>query len=123
MVTRDVFAIVGSEHWPDGSEPRVKAMIRAAIEAYPPDMIISGGAAGVDTWAVEVARGMGVPCQEFPPNNRRWAPDGFKARNIVMARTCTRMLAIRSLTSTRYGSGWTADYAEKIGKPVVRLTT
>lgn len=119
----DVLAVVGSEHWPadSDSEERVKEVIRAVVAIRRPDKVISGGAAGVDTWAIQVAKELGIDYEEFRPKNRRWAPDGFKARNIVIARTCTRLLAVRSRLSTRYGSGWTADYAERLGKPVRRV--
>lgn len=118
----DVLAIVGSEHWPAGAELRVKALIREELEKTRPDMVISGGAPGVDTWAVEVAEQMNIPYdyQSYLPEKRQWAPRGFKARNIKIGRACTRMLCIRSGLATRYGSGWTADFTSKLDKPVDR---
>lgn len=118
----DVLAIVGSEHWPVGSEGQVKAVIREVLGRRRPDMVISGGALGVDTWAIEVAEEMAIPYdyESYLPEKRQWEPRGFKARNIKIARSCTRILCIRSRLATRYGSGWTADYAERLNKPVDR---
>lgn len=119
----DILAIVGSEHWPPDSEARVKDVIRDHLEERRPELVISGGAGGVDTWAVQVAEELGIPCnyEGFLPEHRRWRPNGFMARNMKIGNTCTRLLAVRSSTSTRYGSGWTADYTEELGKPVKRI--
>lgn len=121
-MSEDILAIVGSEHWPAGGEQKVKAIIRAELEKQRPDLVISGGARGVDTWAVEVAEEMKIPYDfaSYLPKKRQWVPNGFKERNIAIAKRCTRMLCIRSGLATRYGSGWTADHAEKLGKPVDR---
>lgn len=116
----DVLAIVGSTSWPDGDLAQVRRFIETAIEDDRPDEIISGGAAGVDELAVQIARERGIPYREFRPRNRRWQPNGFKERNLKIANECTRLLAIRSQYSRTYGSGWTADRAEEHGKPVQR---
>lgn len=87
-----------------------------------PDLLVSGGAEGVDTWAVQTASELGVPYREHLPKHRRWAPDGFKARNDLIAADCTRLLAIRCAESKTYGSGYTRDEAERRGKPVRTVT-
>jgi hypothetical protein len=33
-----------------------------------------------------------------------------------MAEACTHLLAIRSMWSSTYGSGWTADQARRLGR-------
>lgn len=117
----DILAVVGSSKWPVGSERPVKDYICGYLGGGPlPDLIISGGAAGVDSWAIEVARELGVPYdfRNYLPENPRWQPRGFKARNLKIARTCTRLLAVRSVTSRTFGSGWTAIMAEELGKSV-----
>lgn len=116
-------AIVGSRTFadPDG-ERRARELIRMAIGPLcHGDMVVSGGAkAGVDHWAEEIAAEFGREMRVYLPENPRWEPDGYKARNILVARDCTGLLAIRCARSPTYGSGWTADMAEKLGKPVTR---
>ncbi len=81
--------------------------------------IVSGGEpTGVDAWAEQEANSWGVPTIIHHPKTKDW--QGFKARNILVAEACTVLYAIRSTKSTTYGSGWTADYAEKLGKEVHR---
>lgn len=119
---RDILAIVGSEHWPDSSyEEMVKDVVRLHLARRRPDKVISGGAPGVDRWAVEIACEMAIEFEEFLPKRRQWAPEGFRDRNIIIGQTCTRLLAIRYKHSRRYGAGWTADYTHGLGKPVKRI--
>lgn len=119
---RDVLAIVGSTDWTGAEEDfvRAQALIAHTLTDSRPDKVISGGAHGIDAVAIAIAKAMGIPTQEFPPRFRRWAPNGFKARNIVIVQECTRLVVIRSSVSKTYGSGWTADLAERRGKPVER---
>jgi len=91
------------------------------VSHYAPTLIISGGAEGVDTIAEEIADARGIPKKIFLPDIHRWEPDGYKARNILIAQECTHLLAIRCSKATTYGSGWTADYAESIGVTVQRI--
>ena len=99
---------------------RARAIIEAALDLRRPDQIISGGAIGVDGLAHVVAGERGIPFSEYLPRFRRWAPGGFRERNLLIASACTRLLCIRSGAATTYGSGWTADRAEGIGRPVTR---
>lgn len=57
----------------------------------------------------------------FPPRNERWEPEGYKERNTKIAEECDVLYSIRSSKSETYGSGWTADHAEKLGKEVYRI--
>lgn len=118
----DILAIVGSTDWhgADDAFLHARALIVDVLAETRPDEVITGGAVGVDTAAVEIAETLGIPWREVFPENRRWAPRGFKARNIIVARTCSRMLCIRSSVSRTFGSGWTANLAESWGKPVDR---
>ena len=115
-------AIVGSVSFvnPYGRETAI-AMIREVLLRKMPTLVISGGAEGVDTWTKEIAENMGFSVREWLPRNRRWQPDGFKDRNILIARDCDELVAIRDKQSKTYGSGWTADYTERLGKPVQRI--
>lgn len=126
-MTGPVLAIVGSTQFAKdkvGTEWATLA-IEAALEAVEPVLVISGGAWGIDKLGVRIAKSIGIETREYEPKVQRWlrgSPDGFEARNMLIARACTELLCIRHLTSKTYGSGWTADRAEEMRKPVVRLT-
>lgn len=118
----DILAIVGSQRLPHSwMLTRARTVIEGVLQRQRPDQIISGGAPGIDTLARFIASEHGIPMREFLPRNQRWEPDGFKARNIEIAEACTRLLCIRSAESTTYGSGWTADHADRLGKLVWRV--
>ncbi len=51
---------------------------------------------------------------------KRWW-DGFKPRNIQIATACERLVRIVSTTTKTYGSGWTRDYADNLGKPTEEI--
>lgn len=117
-------AVVGSREfsawWHEGA---ARGIIGWVLDRYSSsiDLVVSGGADGVDTWAVEEAEKRGVEFEEWEPVNRCWEPNGFKERNMIIAMKCTHLLSIRSKDAKTYGSGWTADYAEEIGKKVQRV--
>jgi hypothetical protein len=119
----DVLAIVGSVRFADPDwQDKAQEAIAEAIAEHRPDVVISGGAEGMDSFAVKIAEDLyGIRTHEYLPKHRRWEPDGFKARNTLVAQECTRLLAIRCHASKTYGSGWTADEAERRGKPVRRV--
>lgn len=133
-----VLAIVGSRDVPRYA---AESLIRTAILEHKPSIVVSGGARGVDTFAREIAQEMGVTVMEFVPETPAWeappktseatetptaygmrvtVPGGFKARNEAVGDACTCLERMYSRTTTTYGSGWTADHAEKLGKNVVR---
>ena len=85
--------------------------------------IVSGRSpkGGVDIMAANAANGLGLELLEFPPKHNRWRPEGFEERNLLIARRCDRLYRIATRDSKTYGSGWTADRAEEMGKLVRRL--
>jgi hypothetical protein len=124
-----VLCIVGSQlkAWrlPEVDELRVKAIIRPVIRLLVPDLIISGRcpSGGVDVWAEEEAALMGYTESDgfraYEPRVHRWKGEGgYQERDRAMAEACTHLLAIRSMWSETYGSGWTADRARTLGKIV-----
>lgn len=118
-----ILAVVGSTKFadPQGLE-RAERFTRMYYQLFKPKLIVSGGAEGVDSMAVRVARDFEIPYEEFYPENPRWAPHGYKARNILIAERCEVLVALRCPESRTYGSGWTADYADKqLGKCVIRV--
>jgi len=136
-----VLAIVGSRDVPDYQS---SSLVKQAILEHRPKLVVSGGARGVDSIAVVVARELGIPTMEFLPELSTWdheagllkdpieifdengvqikIPGGFKQRNMKVAEVCDCLVRISSATTKTYGSGWTADYAERIGKRVHRYT-
>lgn len=121
-------AIVGSTKFSNpAAYARARQLINVKIAELRPVAVISGGAAGIDSMAEEVARQWGYHEDHAEkrliihrPRHQRWQPDGFKDRNLLIANDCTHLLAIRCKQSTTYGSGWTADRAEELGKTVWR---
>ena len=129
-----ILAIVGSQSWADESRTLLaKFCIASAVSFLEPTLIISGGCPkGVDKWVEEEwLERMGnddVPhkpgFQDYPAEIQAWDPPvgkGFKKRNIEVATNCDALVAIRSKSSFTYGSGWTANYAEMLGKKVWRF--
>lgn len=118
-------AIVGSTDLTDKQREDAAFLITCVLLGYLPQKVISGGAVGIDQMAIAAAEAMGgTETQVFLPEVERWYGDGkkgFKARNIEIAEACDELVAIRSLQSKTYGSGWTADYAENLGKKVRRF--
>jgi hypothetical protein len=132
-----VLAIVGSRDIPRYA---AESLIREAILAHKPKMVVSGGARGIDSYAAEIAEESGLSVIEFVPKFMRWeapetgepeetlvgsrmrmtVPGGFKSRNAAVAEACTCLVRIYSPTTKTYGSGWTADHAELLGKRVTR---
>lgn len=118
----DVLAIIGSVRFacPQGLTI-ARQLIHNELRDRLPDGVVSGGAVGVDTIGAEVARLLGIDPVEHLPKFPRWQPDGFKARNLLIVRDCTRLLAVRCAESNTYGSGWTFDRAKEQGRPVRRV--
>lgn len=116
-----ILAIVGSTKLDPGKQTeQAIEIITYALVNCRPDKVVSGGAIGIDSLAESLAKERGIPFQKFLPKNKRWKPNGYEARNRLIAEDCTHLLSIRTGQSTTYGSGWTADYAESIGKNVIR---
>lgn len=115
-------AIVGSTNVTDEQLKVAKALVQGILLFYTPETVISGGASGIDTLAEDEALLMNLKVVIHYPLNQRWEPHGFKERNLKIAEDCTHLLCIRTRQSTTYGSGWTADRAEELGKTVWRVT-
>lgn len=117
-------AIVGSQAkaWPtDYLEEEATSAIWYAVKFLEPSEIISGRSpgGGVDQWAEYEAAMRNIMFTPFEASQNDWPH--FKARNIQIGDYCDSLVCIRSRLSTTYGSGWTADYTEKLGKKVWRI--
>jgi hypothetical protein len=115
----DIYGIVGSrELLHPGDMIRAQEIIEARL-AYGthgprPDAIVTGGAAGVDMLAEDIADALGIVTIIHRPARKVWkGPGGFEERNRKIVADATRLLCIRCTLSTTYGSGWTADLAEQ----------
>lgn len=107
-------AIVGSTEL--SGNGRALTQICRVLDRLRPALVISGGAKGIDSMAVAEAESRGIPTRVYLPTVRNWE-QGFKPRNIQVAEACDHLVRIFSPKSKTYGSGWTRDYAVKLGKP------
>lgn len=110
-----ILAIVGSVKLAGNRD--AQRAIETVLRSYVPTLVISGGAPGIDTMAVETAKAWGIPVQEYRPRVMRWAArGGFKERNTQIAEACDALVRIVATTSTTFGSGWTMLHAQGLGK-------
>jgi len=117
-----IIAVVGSQKI--HTKYNVIGFIRDLFMEKDPESFVSGGANGIDSIAESLFRSLFPynPVHIFRPEVFEWHhPKGFKARNKRIAEACDELVCIRSCYSSTYGSGWTADYAEKNGKIVHRF--
>ncbi|MFI7608749.1 hypothetical protein ACIBTV_27065 [Micromonospora sp. NPDC049366] len=116
-MTTDVLAIVGSTWFSDRTALAVaRSEILGVFERRRPDVVVSGGAEGIDTLGVALARARGIVVREHKPQVRRWdGPGGFEERNLLIARDCGRILRIACRWSPTFGSGWTYQKATEFG--------
>ncbi len=85
------------------------------------DSGITGDADGIDALFRDLCWAQQRWCDVLAPAHRRWAPDGYKARNMKVVDGCDGLIAIRHTGSVSYGSGWTAEYADRCGKLLARV--
>lgn len=120
-------AVVGSVNVEPYQRGIASVIIDGFFYSYQPTDVVSGGADGIDSlaggrvFAWNRDRDWQIRFEEFLPKHKRWEPEGFKERNIKIAESCDALLCIRTTQSKTYGSGWTADYAERLGKTVWRI--
>lgn len=127
MTNGIVLAVVGTRVLAcDGDPERVAARIHRAITRLRPDRVVSGGADGVDSIAEQVATAMGYSeaagtLVVLRPTVKRFhGTGGYGERDERIARECTHLLRLACRHATTYGSGWTADHAERLNRTVVR---
>lgn len=129
--------IVGSEaaKFTLATEAEARALIRANLN--PGDIVVSGQChlGGIDIWAIEEAKKLGLDFKEYPPKTRKW-DGGYKQRNMQIAANSDRVICITvkelpaGYTGMRFdycyhchtkdhvksGGCWTVNYAKQIGK-------
>lgn len=109
-------AIVGSRDYPN----------RTQVEEYVATLevgtvVVSGGATGVDTWAVEAAQKRGLKTVVVRPD---WATHGKAAgmiRNRAIVEQADAVVAFWDGQSP--GTKHTLDHAARLGKPVTLITS
>lgn len=78
--------------------------------------IVSGGAAGVDSWAEKVAAYMNIPLKCFKPNYRQYGKNAPIERNKEIIDYSDLVLAFWNKRSR--GTQWVMKECIKRGKPV-----
>lgn len=116
-------AVVGSVDLSERQYRDASLLVRSILEHYDWKhydhfTVVSGGAAGIDSLTEALTIELDLPFNKFLPEKQEW--EFFKKRNKLIAETCDHLIMVRSKQSKTYGSGWTADYAEEIGKEVFR---
>lgn len=91
--------IVGhaEEKFTDKTREIAKQKIRIFVKQVKPNLIISGRSpmGGVDIYAEEIAKELGIPTRIFEPKQKRWdAPYGYKARNLDIAKHSDLVLCV-----------------------------
>ena len=139
-----ILAIVGAEgakFTAQGEKDARQSIIRT-IRGYKATLVVSGAChlGGIDIWAVEEARKLGVATLEYAPEALTWRY--YKRRNIQIAQKCTALVNYvvnklpddftgmrfplcyhcNSTLHVKAGGCWTMNYASKLGKPVHRIT-
>lgn len=87
----------------------------ASYLPFVPDIIVSGGAKGADTYAKEYALENDIPIVEFLPDYGKYGRKAPLIRNIQIVDNSDFVLAFWNGTSR--GTKFTIDYAEKRGVP------
>ena len=83
---------------------------------YIPDVIVSGGAKGADTYAREFAKKNGLKLIEYFPNYDKYGKGAPLERNKQIVDECDCVLAFWDGQS--HGTKFTFDYAKEKNKPI-----
>ncbi|HEV8364572.1 MAG TPA: hypothetical protein VGQ52_13740 [Gemmatimonadaceae bacterium] len=122
------------------TEATARRFIRGYLKGGARDLnlaVVSGAChlGGIDIWAIEEARALGLPTVQHPPEKRQWE-GGYKQRNILIAEDSDVVLSIvvrelpatytgmrfefcyhcRTKSHVKSGGCWTAKYAQRLGK-------
>ena|SRR5690242_2146561 len=99
-----IICIVGSEAAKFTQETEAEARKAILTSLSPGDVVISGAChlGGVDAWAIEEAKALGLQWKEYPPAKKTWA-GGYRDRNLDMAEACDKCVCI---TVSKYPDGY-----------------
>jgi len=83
------------------------------------DMLISGGADGVDSFAQKYAKLYGLPILIYYPFNDLPVPERYYKRNKKIAEECDLLIAFDKKVSS--GTSQTVRYAKELDKEVIEF--
>ena len=107
-------AIVGSRDYPDPEA------VRTYVRSLPKDTtVISGGARGVDSWAVEEAIKAGLETEVFPADWKLYGKSAGYRRNSQIVAAADKVIAFWDGKSR--GTKHSMDLADKEGKLILGL--
>ena len=98
----------------------IAAIDFAAVGAKPGDIIVSGGAKGVDSLAAKAAEAAGLGVELHLPNYALYGRAAPHVRNREIVRACDRLVAFWDGVSR--GTAGTVALARRMGKPVEVVT-
>jgi hypothetical protein len=114
-------AIVGHEaaKFTRATEDIARQIIRELIEGRA-SVVVSGGChlGGIDIWAVEEARSLGIETREHLPKKQTWN-GGYRERNLKIARDCdeAHCIVVERLPSSYTGMDYGPCYHCKDERP------
>ena len=85
------------------------------------DIVLSGGASGVDSFAAAFARSRGIAVREYLPDFSLGVPACYFARNTQIAHDCDVLIAFDN-TGLRSGTGNTVRTARRLGRRVILIS-
>lgn len=114
-----ILAVVGSRLLEGSHE--AKHIIEDWVDMFSPDLVVSGGAPGIDTMAEEVAREKNKMMEVFPADWETLGKSAGFQRNTQIAMRADHVLGIMIPGGTA-GTKDTLTKAMKLGKPVTIYT-
>lgn len=134
-----ILGIVGHEaaKFTPETERQARVQIREFLVLDGATGVVSGAChlGGIDVWAIEEAKALGLTTREFPPISRSWEY-GYKPRNMLIAQAADHVICIvvkqlppgytgmrfklcyhcKTDSHVKSGGCWTAKYAATLGK-------
>lgn len=107
-------AIIGSR---ETGNINFEELLKKHLLIFPTDIIISGGARGIDTLAAQYARKHGMKLLEFRPDYATFGRGATFVRNRLIVDMADVVLAFWNGTSR--GTKYTIEYAKKKYVPVI----
>lgn len=118
-------AIIGSREklWPHPEWAKRSVERYVNLFLAKGDVLVSGGANGVDSWAAEAAIRAGIEVVEHKPDYAQYGKGATFRRNATIVHDCGKLIAFWNGESR--GTQHTIDYAQRqwleLGVPVVMV--
>ena len=108
-------AVIGSRGWPN------RAVVRRFVDRLPEGtVVVSGGARGPDSWAVERAKERGLQTVVHPADWKKHGKSAGMKRNKSIAEDCDFLAAFWDEVSQ--GTAHTVTLVQRMDKPYVVFT-